>query len=695
MTAAVFRNTPPMSVPQTQNTAPVLEFNCLYTHDVRKKTKKWQDGVLRYHTFNKRVMVYDVPRNFIGDMHWTGHGDLHEGDEVTLERSGVTVEVADCIGRSETDLSELRKSKNKSSSAAATSPPSRTAPIAIARASILPPARANTQLKHQSLNTLLGTPKGPIGKAQLPSRSPFEEKHANDENEAWEDGWPPKRPKTGDGWNVTRTTTTSKSSKRNEMPLWARTSDAAKQKKRALPPGQQKLGTKEVIALSDDENDEQRPSDFLPGFSDDALANSSSPAKAKRRTTAKSTACSSSPAFQTQKAPDSASRSAEKLRLKPAKPSSRAKSNVETTATAADTDQRPPRKVSTMVEARPVEEVANLPKETMQQRDSSSRTGHTLRLASTAPKKRGLLCQDQLLKKSKRPPAIDIDNANVSEEVRSKSTDKDEVASAAREKFEARLARIDKKGGSTSSARLKQASKKGSSEKQVPLVISSDNTLVGNVVPEIAPPCEEDSTVTVHRASALELGRLDDLVLPPLAPVKRPTTAMVDQADHTLARPPAKEERSLRKVNTDPDMTAKSRRIPGAPVRYTPSPTKRSRESTPAASRPTAHVPVPHTSINKAPRSRRPLQKSVSLNVTANGTSTVILGRQFKATSAKPAQQPELEPAHQDFGPWSRDAFDLFTWRPPGWNEKEWRIEKVDEVAPARVGLSGGVSMPS
>ncbi|KXS98808.1 hypothetical protein AC578_2041 [Pseudocercospora eumusae] len=681
MTAAVLRNTPSLSVPQSQNTAPVLEFNCLYTHDIRKKAKKWQDGVLRYHTFNKRLMLYDVPRNFIGDMHWTGDGDIQEGDEVTLERSAVKIEVADCIGRSETDLSELRKSKNK-------------APSANVRASIVPQARANTQLKHRSLNALLGTPKGPIGQAQLPNPSPFDENQAHVENEASEDGRPPKRPKTGEGWNVTRTTTTPKPGKANEMPLRAPASHAAKQRKKALPPGQQKLGTKEVIALSDDEVEEQCPNNFLPGFSDDALATSSSPARPKQRPAGSSTARSSSPAFQTQRAPISTSRSAEK-RLKPITNDTSTRSNAETNATDADDDQRPPRNLTTNMEARPVAEVRDSTKATVQERASSSKTGHTLRLASTAPKKRGLLCQDQLLKKSKRPPATNTENANASAEVRSEGTENDGLA-AAREKFEARLARIDKKGGSTSSVRLKQASKKGSSEKQVPIVISSDNTLVGDVVPDMAILSKKNTTLTAHEASALELGRLDDMMLPPAAPSKGTTTAMAVPASPTLPRPPAKEARTLRKANSDSDVTVKSKRIPGAPVRYTPSPTKRSGESTPAASRPTTPVPVPHTSINKASRLRKPIQKSVSLNVTANGTSTVVLGRPFKAPAAKADQQQEPESVPQDAGPWSRDAFDLFDWRPPGWNEEEWRVEKQGDEAPQPpAGLSGGVSMPT
>ena len=117
MTAAVYRTTrPSLSVPHTQNTAPVLEFNCLYTHDVRRKQKRWQDGFLRFHTFNKRVMVYDVPRNFIGDTHWKAEEAVQYGDEVTLEKDGVLVQVAESVGRTETDLTELRRSKNKGSS---------------------------------------------------------------------------------------------------------------------------------------------------------------------------------------------------------------------------------------------------------------------------------------------------------------------------------------------------------------------------------------------------------------------------------------------------------------------------------------------------------------------------------------------------------------------------------------------------
>lgn len=37
---------------------------------------------------------------------------------------------------------------------------------------------------------------------------------------------------------------------------------------------------------------------------------------------------------------------------------------------------------------------------------------------------------------------------------------------------------------------------------------------------------------------------------------------------------------------------------------------------------------------------------------------------------ALPNNLPRLAP-----GPWSCEAFDLFTWRPPKWNEEKWCIE--------------------
>ncbi len=85
----------------------VLEFLCLFTHDLRRKQKRWQDGRLKYHAFNKRVMVYDERGNFIGDMHWRADHSIEEGEEVQLERGGILVQISECVGRQTQDLSEL------------------------------------------------------------------------------------------------------------------------------------------------------------------------------------------------------------------------------------------------------------------------------------------------------------------------------------------------------------------------------------------------------------------------------------------------------------------------------------------------------------------------------------------------------------------------------------------------------------
>jgi hypothetical protein len=43
--------------PSQQST--VIEFTCLWTVNKTQKQKKWQDGTLRFHQFNRRAMLYD------------------------------------------------------------------------------------------------------------------------------------------------------------------------------------------------------------------------------------------------------------------------------------------------------------------------------------------------------------------------------------------------------------------------------------------------------------------------------------------------------------------------------------------------------------------------------------------------------------------------------------------------------------
>ena len=166
------RSTPNLSLPSTQNTAPVFEFRCLYTHDLRQKKKRWQDGVLRFHTFNKRIMVYDVPRNYVGDTHWREDCPVQDGDELKLDK-GVLIQVGEAMGSTEQDLTELlvKRRQNQDGS-----------PARIATPKLSYPARSAgtplTQLRPKSLNALLGIPRGQPGRATLPPRSPFEIRQA-------------------------------------------------------------------------------------------------------------------------------------------------------------------------------------------------------------------------------------------------------------------------------------------------------------------------------------------------------------------------------------------------------------------------------------------------------------------------------------------------------------------------------------
>ncbi|OJJ02144.1 hypothetical protein ASPVEDRAFT_656516 [Aspergillus versicolor CBS 583.65] len=155
-----------LAVPSTQNTAPVVKFRCLFTHDIRRKAKRWQDGFLRYHTFNKRVMVYDNTGYFIGDLHWRAPEGINDGDELELDK-GVLIQVCEPLERTETDLSSLYKNKNQASPSRRGDAPPSSVHSAAPRLSV------SSQQASRSLNDLLGIKKTPV--PQLPS--PYEQRH--------------------------------------------------------------------------------------------------------------------------------------------------------------------------------------------------------------------------------------------------------------------------------------------------------------------------------------------------------------------------------------------------------------------------------------------------------------------------------------------------------------------------------------
>ncbi|TWU74207.1 hypothetical protein ED733_002767 [Metarhizium rileyi] len=178
MSHAVRRITEPSAAPNSPGeppptTATVVDYSCLFTHDLRRKQKRWQDGKLKYHTFNKRVMVYDDRGNFIGDAHWPGAGDLQEDEELELDRGAAIVQVGEYTGSREQDLTEVldkrarEVEKRRAMAAAKTPTPSR------ARAQ----QRPHFQLNHRPLSSIVPSP-GPIGRSVIPDRSPFEARKA-------------------------------------------------------------------------------------------------------------------------------------------------------------------------------------------------------------------------------------------------------------------------------------------------------------------------------------------------------------------------------------------------------------------------------------------------------------------------------------------------------------------------------------
>lgn len=187
------RSSAALSVPPTQNTAPVHEFRCLYTHDVRKKQKKWQDGRVKYHTFNKRVMLYDDTLNFVGDTHWKEGGDLQPGDEVKLDE-GVLIELDELLVTTQTDLAPLFD-KTKQQAKPTTPGPNVQNRSSIVTGSVQRPLQEGNKQKHRSLNALLSGNRGTYGKASLPIQSPYEARKANQENE-WGSDRSAKRRKT-------------------------------------------------------------------------------------------------------------------------------------------------------------------------------------------------------------------------------------------------------------------------------------------------------------------------------------------------------------------------------------------------------------------------------------------------------------------------------------------------------------------
>ncbi|KAK1086272.1 hypothetical protein LTR48_003744 [Friedmanniomyces endolithicus] len=695
-------------------------------------------------------MVYDVPRNLVGDVHWTAGEALQDGDEVMLEKDGVMVQVSEAVGRTETDLTGLLNSRKNVGSERGSSPPARGPQTPAARTVNARMARPPTQLKHRSLNALLGTPKDPIGKAAM-SKSPFELRHEELENHGWEGGRPPKRQRM----DRPPARDISEPSIQPARPLKADT--APKRTRAPLSPAQQPQA-QEVIALREDEPEPER---FLPDFSSNALAPLSSPPgerpAAKKLVTA---ARSSSPGSQTQKAPLTRAEAPEahvtrKARILDSPVGMAVEQALETPQPRSLNSQEPRSKhhVATRPAKQTSREAGESPEDpaVLQRaevaRGPSSKVGATLRVPTGARKKSILLCQDQLTSKPKRISSTDTNNA--ADTLLGAAVDEsgDELpktkARTQRQLLDQRLARINAKQRKGESLSI---------DKTAPRVPPAGQTTKADVchLERNASP-ESDAQHRALEDSALELAELDAMITAPrsaaigstvqatpndvksISPRKKkgvgrreirasaqscfpestaqsretgpaaPAAMGKDlppeqETQQFAAKPeptpnsPRKHSRPFIQANSGTEQMAvtKLKRTPGAPMRFTPSPQKRTvvtNNPNQANGAPNhAAQPPPQAKPAAKPtnntRGKKPPQPALRLDTTASGTAAVLLGQPFqplrsasKSRSPRSAEAVEAKP-----DPWSREAFDLFCWRPPGWDEERWCVKEVVEA---------------
>ncbi|KAK1961724.1 hypothetical protein LY78DRAFT_706300 [Colletotrichum sublineola] len=160
--------------------APVLEYACLFTHDLKRKQKRWQDGRLKFHAFNKRIMVYDERGNFIGDMHWREDFDFGKGEEFNLEQGAVIVQVAECVGSKDQDLTELldKRAREAEQRYARTSAAAANSLRSTVRPLLVPQNHPQAHFRPRHLVDVSITPRGLQRRAVMPIISPYEERIA-------------------------------------------------------------------------------------------------------------------------------------------------------------------------------------------------------------------------------------------------------------------------------------------------------------------------------------------------------------------------------------------------------------------------------------------------------------------------------------------------------------------------------------
>ena len=126
-------------------------------------------------------MVYDVPRNFIGDTHWREDYPVQDGDEFQLDRP-VLVQVGEHVGSVDQDLTELFEKRHIKKAMLEKAPAlhSSSPPLSLDSSGPRMSSVGTAQIVPKSLSAVLGTPKGIIGRAKLPTKSPFELRTSKD-----------------------------------------------------------------------------------------------------------------------------------------------------------------------------------------------------------------------------------------------------------------------------------------------------------------------------------------------------------------------------------------------------------------------------------------------------------------------------------------------------------------------------------
>jgi hypothetical protein len=91
-------------------TAEVQVYEAMWTSQLTQKNKVWNDGVVRFHTFNKRLTLYDA-RGVLLDSLFINRRRVEQGEVLRFERT--LVDIGGKTGTFQQDLAQLRKPNSR------------------------------------------------------------------------------------------------------------------------------------------------------------------------------------------------------------------------------------------------------------------------------------------------------------------------------------------------------------------------------------------------------------------------------------------------------------------------------------------------------------------------------------------------------------------------------------------------------